>query len=398
MQLHPSHHKVTAAFAFLPAALLFAASLAAQNPPAGAGAIIEQFNFAGGVQLRIGRDSMTDRKLCVAQTPMTRGVTISFMGKAVFVNLALDVQADYYQPAVLRLGDAKPFQLIIPQRPHVLFIPLSRAASVVRALYSHQRIRLRFIEWPDGRVNDGDLALGDFASAYDTAVRLCRWLPLRIAAIHPNVDSAGMKDTSDLSQADQTFFPLEGGWTVSGKTDGTCDLDFGLSSNFGHFDGRQFVASPSRFMDDGGRLLRELGREPSFEALLSAAAAAGSSGLVEFDGEAYSLLGFSQALTFLRSACAAPSSSSSLEPGYVEMVRRDLSRNLRSLVLGSLPISCSAVLTISRDGEILDFRVEKPDGDQLCISAIRVSNPLPSPGTAHWNRNSAQFRITFSSD
>jgi TonB family protein len=92
---------------------------------------------------------------------------------------------DYGRPAFLRIGEAPPFRLGVSRRPHFLFIPFHQAAAVVRALYTQQRVRLRFTEWPDGANFDAELEPGDFAAAYDRGVEVCAWPRLSVAAVHP---------------------------------------------------------------------------------------------------------------------------------------------------------------------------------------------------------------------
>jgi len=168
-------------------ALVFASSLSAQTRPATAEPVRvepDDFDFAGAT-LRISTDSMTDHQVCSVTTANV-GAWIAVSGDRVaMITTMRNRNVDYDRPAFLRIGDAAPFRLLVSRRPHFLLVPFNKASAVVRALYTQQRVRLRFTEWPDGANFDEELEPGDFAAAYDRGVELCAWPKLSIAAVHP---------------------------------------------------------------------------------------------------------------------------------------------------------------------------------------------------------------------
>jgi hypothetical protein len=152
-------------------------------PKLAAAATVErELMFAGGVVLRIGVDSMTDRQTCTLSLT-SDDVWIDTSGLAAVIATGADV--DYKRPALLRIGSAPPYPLIVPRQARRIVIPPRRSPGFVRALYTQQPIRLRFTEWPDGGRFDDLIKFGDFASAYDRGVVLCGWPKIRAAAVHP---------------------------------------------------------------------------------------------------------------------------------------------------------------------------------------------------------------------
>jgi TonB family protein len=183
------------------AVLILAGSLAAQTKsvalkpaPSPSG----DFDFSGAT-LRISIDSMTDRQVC-SITTRNNGAWIAVSGDSVAIIATMkNRNVDYDRPAFLRVGDAPPFRLGISRRPHFLAIPFEQAPEVVRALYTQQRVRLRFTEWPDGANFDEQLEAGDFAAAYDRGVELCAWPKLSIAGVHPPVETASAAPLEERS-------------------------------------------------------------------------------------------------------------------------------------------------------------------------------------------------------
>src|SRR4051812_32822120 len=112
--------------AAIPVLLLLAVSASAQTPD-------QQFDFPGGVVLKVGVDSMTDAQRCVVITSQYGRALILVNSNATAMISAFD-SVDYSQPAFLRIGDAPAFRLRVPGRPGQILIPLSRSAEVVRAL------------------------------------------------------------------------------------------------------------------------------------------------------------------------------------------------------------------------------------------------------------------------
>jgi hypothetical protein len=158
-----------------------------------------QYNFAGGVSLRIGRDSMTDKQTCVAITSDSGGASFLVAGGTV-AEISTFSDVDYNSSALLRIDGEQPVRLFIPRQPKALIIPLQKAPAVVRALYTQRRIRLRYFKWPEGLFDD-EIKIGDFAAAYDRAVELCGWPKIRAAAVHPAAeeanDDAGQEQKED---------------------------------------------------------------------------------------------------------------------------------------------------------------------------------------------------------
>ncbi len=177
-------------------ALVFAGSLSAQTSSvASEPARVEpgDFEFAGAT-LRISTDSMSDRQVCSVTTANV-GAWVAVSGDRVaMITTMRNRNVDYSRSAFLRIGDAPPFRLGVSRRPHFLFIPFHQAPAVVRALYTQQRVRLRFTEWPDGANFDAELEPGDFAAAYDRGVALCAWPKLSVAAVHPPVAASAAPD------------------------------------------------------------------------------------------------------------------------------------------------------------------------------------------------------------
>jgi len=142
------------------------------------------FDFAGAV-LRVSVDSMNDHQVC-SVTTISNGAWIATSGdRTAMIVTTNNRNVDYDRPAFLRIGEAPPFRLGVSRRPHFIAIPFSKSADVVRALYTQQRIRLRFTEWPDGSMFDQELEPGDFAAAYDKGVELCAWTKLSVSPVHP---------------------------------------------------------------------------------------------------------------------------------------------------------------------------------------------------------------------
>lgn len=169
--------------------------------PASPAVVPGDFDFAGAV-LRISVDSMSEHQVC-SVTTVNNGAWIAVSGdRAAMVVTMKNRSVDYDRPAFLRIGEAPPFRLGVPRRPHFMAIPFSKSADVVRALYTQQRVRLRFTEWPDGSMFDEELEPGDFAAAYDRGVELCGWPRLGVAAVHPAVVSSPLSpEESEASAA-----------------------------------------------------------------------------------------------------------------------------------------------------------------------------------------------------
>jgi TonB family protein len=166
--------------------LILAGNLAAQTRPIAAkvvAVIPSDFQFPGGVLLRVGIDSMTDQQTC-AIFVTSDSVWIDTAGaREALITTGADV--DYSRPALLRIGSAPAFALIVHREPRRILIPPAKAAAVIRALYAQRRVHLRYSEWPSGGLFDEEVRFGDFAAAYDRGVQLCAWPRLHVPAVHP---------------------------------------------------------------------------------------------------------------------------------------------------------------------------------------------------------------------
>lgn len=158
-----------------------------------------QYNFYGGARLRFYTDSMTDKFECFASTPNERGAWIMTSPEGAAVVATTDrIFVDYNEPAFMRIGEGAPFRLGQSRKPHDLVVPFSRVREVMTALYTQQRIRVRFTEYPDGGVFDDELVVGDFASAYDRGVELCGFKKLPVGAVHPVEPTAKAADADEF--------------------------------------------------------------------------------------------------------------------------------------------------------------------------------------------------------
>src|SRR5262245_7828299 len=134
-------------------------------------------------------DQMTDKRVCSIHTPM-RGVEAVVSGPdiAFFVNERRGPVAREPAP-MLRIGQDSPFQLVAATRPYLIVVPKDRAREAIEALYSQNRIILR---WYDSRIDQHTITLeiGDFGAAYDYAIAKCGWPKLatkRGAFVPPQV-------------------------------------------------------------------------------------------------------------------------------------------------------------------------------------------------------------------
>ncbi len=168
-------------------------------PPTKVATVIpSDFNFPGGVLLRIGIDSMTDRQTCAIEVT-SNDVWIDTSGaREALITTGADV--DYSRSAFLRIGSAPAFALIVSRETRRILVPEAKAAAVIRALYTRRPIRLRYVEWPGGGLFDEEVAFGDFAAAYDRGVQLCRWPRLRVPAVHPAPTEATAADLTLIVQ------------------------------------------------------------------------------------------------------------------------------------------------------------------------------------------------------
>lgn len=153
----------------------------------------QEIPFAGGVLLRIGRDSMNDTQTCSLSTTADQA-WIDSSGLAAVITAGSDV--DYSRPALLRIDEDAPIALNVQHRrsglvfhdpgTRELMIPAERSAEFVRALYAHRRLRLRYSVFPGPGRFDEEIRFGDFAAGYDRGVERCHWPKMRIAAGHPS--------------------------------------------------------------------------------------------------------------------------------------------------------------------------------------------------------------------
>lgn len=270
--------------------------------------------FPGGVTLEIKSDEMSDRKVCTAFTPMSAGVYVGFGRPSAMIWTSEYWPVDYDAPALLRIGEAAPFNLIVPGRPNALMIPSARLRDFAVALYTRSRLRLRFTRYPEGDVYNGEIEPGDFAAAYDRGVELCGWPRLGVAGAHLSKDPVV---ASELGGGTQIFFGGRFGWMIreigEASSSPSCFLSYGADGvTVASFSGGRESDAPAAIvehvLDRDGHPVASSGS--SLADISAAAARAGDSGMLEIGAARASLFGFQEAVRTLRRDCSlAPQNS-----------------------------------------------------------------------------------------
>ena len=173
--------------------------------------------FPGGVTFSSEIDNMTDKKKCQVTTPM-RGVQVYVVGPSA-VGVWVHERHGPVEPVgsgrrpIFRIDKAPPVELIVSDRPNLMMVPSNKANQFVAALYSRKTLRVRWWQFPSREQHDADVEAGDFASAYDHAVKECGWAAAK-------AERATFSKVPDIVKADKgyisaTFFPRFGEWTVT---------------------------------------------------------------------------------------------------------------------------------------------------------------------------------------
>lgn len=157
-----------------------------------------EFNFPGRAQLIVKSDSMDDHQICFVSVDSDLVGVMATGVDAALLETPSDV--DYEKPALLRIDDQRPIALNIHRAAHRFIflgrggesrsieVPVEHRAKFIRALYTRQRLRLRYSVFPGPGQFDEEIKFGDFAAAYDRGVELCAWPKLQATAVHPTAE------------------------------------------------------------------------------------------------------------------------------------------------------------------------------------------------------------------
>src|SRR5258708_37421576 len=116
-----------------PSIRLLIGALALPSP--GPGDAAHDYTFPGGVSLQVKADEMTDKRMCTLFTPM-QGVQVALSGDGLAVVWTHDTfNVSHTSPPLMRIGEAPPFELSVPDRPHLMVVPPKHAAALITALY-----------------------------------------------------------------------------------------------------------------------------------------------------------------------------------------------------------------------------------------------------------------------
>jgi TonB family protein len=173
-----------------------------------------EFNFPGRAQLIVKSDSMDDHQICFVSVDSDLVGVMATGVDAALLETPSDV--DYEKPALLRIDDQRPIPLNIHRAAHRFIflgrggesrsieVPAEHRAKFIRALYTRQRLRLRYSVFPGPGQFDEEIKFGDFAAAYDRGVQLCAWPKLQATAVHPTTEQlAALTLQDDLPAAEE---------------------------------------------------------------------------------------------------------------------------------------------------------------------------------------------------
>jgi len=183
-------------------------------------------------------------------------------------------------------------------------------ASVLAALYEGKKIALRLYTWPEGDERNFEVMSGDFASAYDHAVRECGWKSLALTprplSKMPEIYRAerGYISASFASTWNVTWIPEFRSCELRGPRSAGW---FAVHGRLGDEQSRVLPLGDVIVMDSEGRVVerfshREFGPAP-LDRLLRAAERAGENGMVKVGGEMGSLFGLAEAVRFAEQTC-----------------------------------------------------------------------------------------------
>jgi hypothetical protein len=288
--------------------LLFAALALTSAGPGGEAA--HDYIFPGGVSLQVKADEMTDKRLCTLFTPM-QGVQVAVSGDGLAVVWTHDsFNVSHTPPPLMRIGEAPPFELSVPDRPHLMGVPAKHAATVVAALYGGEKIRVRFSDWPSGDSKNFEVGAGDFGAGYDRARAVCGWSPLEVKRALMSKEPRIFRSNNGYVSA--SFGGDTGGWTVtlmpqfkscSIKAGGTDTL---VETRNGSGE-KVLRLGTMRFKDAEGNSVANVVLEgyavSPFEEILAAADKAGEYGTVTFKFKTFSLFGFQEAVDYAERTC-----------------------------------------------------------------------------------------------
>lgn len=289
-------------------------------PAAADAAESKEFLFPGGVTLKISVDAMTDRTECAIFTRM-QGAYFTVQGpESVAVWTSDKYLVSKNLPRLLRLGDAKPFELAAPDRPHLMLVPAQRSKEVLTTLHERGRIRLRFYEWPSGTELNFEPPAGDFASAYAKASELCGWPAIGLERTPLPIEPSVYKKDGYVSAS----FPDESRtWTVTYMSQfGSCEIRGpGSSSIFSARNRRPdavLTMGKVEFRDANGELIATVDH-PSFSPspfveFYAGAVKAGPYGTVKTMSGRSSLYGFLEAVAFAEQTCGFRLTPATREP------------------------------------------------------------------------------------
>jgi hypothetical protein len=287
-----------AVLAFLPRL-----SSAQSLPTSTDGPRLRKFVFAGNTRLEAKIDEMTDRQICTVLTPLNGGVSVGISDRAASVFTPSETDVDRHSPALLRVDNDAPLELIVPARPNEILIPAQIAPDFVRALYARRRLRIRFVKWPEEAEVNTEIEPGDFASAYDHAAELCHWPDLHVQAAHPSAAPIVLHSQDGVYKI--SFGPGTG-WSLE-VSPSNITLDAAPGITLLSWFHRQLARGgfgflSLRFFNRDGQEVATISPRPrgaSVDEIARASVAAGSDGSIEILGDRYSLFGYQEAVAYV---------------------------------------------------------------------------------------------------
>ncbi|MEA2237575.1 MAG: hypothetical protein QOC81_2299 [Thermoanaerobaculia bacterium] len=181
-----------------------------------------------GLDIKLERitDSMTDAKTC-AMFLESGPVYLSVEGKTK-VTVWPNSEDIHFAPDgkhLLRIGTASPIRLLYIPKRNALAAPDAIAANqIVKALATHQTVKLRYVAWPSYAEQDLDVELPAFAFVWAKAEKQCGWSGLGVPGTLP---------TPKLS----TYLPEEEGSAGYASVSIQGNRDLGLTKGFDKYGG-----------------------------------------------------------------------------------------------------------------------------------------------------------------
>jgi len=270
------------------------------------------YAFPGGVVLEVKSDEMTDKRVCTLFSPM-QGAQVAVSGdNRVAIWTSDQINVSHTPLPMMRVGEAVPFELAVPDRPHLMLIPPARAAAVLNALYGGEKIRLRFSDWPSGDPKNFEFTAGvswDFGGGYDRARVLCGWGPLQVKRLP-------MSKEPHIYQAEKGYImaTFAGVWTVIFMPEfESCAISVNavptvFSSKGGHPD-KVLPLGTIEFRNADGDTVASIKHEgyeiTPIDDILASAEKAGEYGTVLMSRrpQPHSLFGFREAVDYAEHTC-----------------------------------------------------------------------------------------------